>query len=72
MSGDVKLKGTDRQRNVVYFNVTDQEYEDIQQIVKESRHATRSEWIRAALEEYAGKKIFRERREYMNRRTRVR
>lgn len=62
-----KLKGTDRQRCVICFNVSDREFEEIQQIVKESRHKTRVEWIRAALEAYSGRDIFRERKESMNR-----
>ena len=62
-----KLKPAERQRNTVIIEVTDAELETLTRIIAESAHSTRAEWLRAAIESYAGVEIFRTRREKMNR-----
>lgn len=59
-----KLKAADRQRNTLGVAFSDRELETLKQIIAESEHTSRAEWIRAAIEAYAGKKIFRERQEH--------
>lgn len=58
----LQVKNT-RLRYPVCITVSAEELRAIDEAVGESGHGTRSEWLRAACELYAGHAIFRERRQ---------
>lgn len=53
------LPGKDRRRNSLTFSVSDLELEIINELLEE-HHVTRTQMLRTAVEQYFGRKIFRE------------
>lgn len=56
-----KLKYSDRLRRTCYLRLSDSEYPLLIQAMTDTGHTNMNEFLRSAVETYAGKKIFRER-----------
>lgn len=64
-----KLHHRDRLRNQTSFHMSDNEYETMIEDMKEKGHEHLTDYIRAAIECYSGKKIFIQRDQRKNMQT---